>query len=95
MFVSQFTAHHFAPESNEDQQSSNMIEYVEEEYIDDMNDEDTNDGFEHVDIAVKDEPETFDALSQSLETNEQEGNKYSCELWLNFFDFIIPTWFAL
>lgn len=48
-----------------------MIEYVEE-YIDDINDEDTNDGFENEDEIVKEEPEPLEAVSQFSEITEQE-----------------------
>lgn len=56
---------------SEEYDDSNVIEYVEEEYVDDMNDEDTNDGFEDEHGNIKDDDESQSDKRQSLESIEQ------------------------
>jgi hypothetical protein len=65
----------------EEYDESSVIEYVEEEYVDDMNDthndEDTNDGFEDEHGIIN----TDEDKRRSLESMEQaEGTHYTCDL---------------
>lgn len=75
----------FVIEDSEEHHDSSVIEYVEEEYIDDMNhqdtmnDEDTDDGFENSGSIVKEADDDRFETSHNTEVIEQSG-AFSCEL---------------
>jgi hypothetical protein len=61
-----------------EEQEANLIEYVEEEYIEDNNDEDTDDGFENENVNIKFESE--DDKNKSSTEGVPEALSMTCEL---------------